>query len=66
MSNESRPREPTLEDIQCICLLIKKLTDDEASHVLYMLCEWSYASGYAKGMIGMRELINKNNNKTGE
>lgn len=53
---KDKPKLPNFEDIEFLTVIAKKLTEDEANHVLYILNEWSYASGFAKGMIEMCEL----------
>ena len=57
--SESRPRVPNFEDIEFLTEIAKKLNEDEANHVYYILSEWTYAAGFAKGMIEMRELQNE-------
>lgn len=44
-------KEITFDDIEAAVAIMKKLEPEDASQVSYMLCEWSYAVGFAKGVL---------------
>lgn len=60
---QDRPRVPSFEDIEFLTVIAKKLTEDEANHIYYIFNEWSYASGFAKGLIEMNELVKSDDSK---
>lgn len=53
---ETRYSVPVVHDeieyeyIESLHAITKKLSDEEASHVLYMQTRWAYWNGFAKGM----------------
>lgn len=63
--SESRPKLPTAEDINEVSEIAKfyKLTHSDANTLFRILNEWSYAAGFAKGMLEYKELMNEVENE---